>query len=49
MKLNLFFKKFSLTKKFVLVKFELIETKCITFSSDQLNILSPCVDLNEHD
>jgi hypothetical protein len=51
LKLNSFFKKYFITDKFELVRFEFVETKCITFSlqNENCNYLTPCVDLNEHD
>jgi hypothetical protein len=49
MKLNIFFKKFSFTENKALIMFDFIENKCITFRSHEINVFSPCVDLNEHD
>jgi hypothetical protein len=49
MKLNFFFKKFKFTNNFILIEFELVQTKCITLSLPNQNFLSTCVDLNEHD
>jgi uncharacterized membrane protein YvbJ len=46
---NRFFVPSSETNKHIIVRFSQVVSKCICFDFEEFLLVTPCVDLNEHD